>query len=498
MSQLEKSVSAPSLSKKEVSAADASELPMLHVDICVIGAGSGGLSVAAGASQMGATVVLVEKSEMGGDCLNTGCVPSKAMLAAGHAAQSMRDAGLFGVQSQQPEVDWQQLHDHVHGVIAAIAPNDSQQRFEAMGVTVIRAAGRFEDERTLLAGNQRIRARYFVLATGSSAFVPPIPGLDTIDYFTNENIFSNNAPVDHLIVIGGGPIGMELAQAHLRLGAQVTVMEMARLLMKDDPELSKVVVDRLAAEGMVFHEGGRDLSFEQTADGKIAVHCQTDAGSQCAIGSHVLIATGRRANVNGLNLEAAGVQYSAKGVDVDARLRSSNKRIFAIGDVAGPYQFTHMAAYQAGIVIRNMLFKLPAKVDYSAVPWVTYTDPELAHVGLTEADAIKAGREIRVLRWQFEENDRAQAERRTEGMIKVITTTKGLILGASIVGLHAGELIQLWVLAISQKLKIGAMAGMIAPYPTLAEANKRIAGSFYTEKLFSKTTRCLVRFLMRF
>ena len=471
---------------------------LLHVDICVIGAGSGGLSVAAGASQMGASVVLVEKNEMGGDCLNTGCVPSKAMLAAGHAAQSMRDAGLFGVQSQQPEVDWQQLHDHVHGVIAAIAPNDSQQRFEAMGVTVIRAAGSFEDERTLRAGDQRIRAKYFVLATGSSAFVPPIAGLDTIDYFTNENIFSNNAPIDHLIVIGGGPIGMELAQAHLRLGAKVTVMEMARLLMKDDPELSKVVVDRLAAEGMVFHEGGRDLSFEQMPDGKIAAHCQTDAGNQCAIGSHVLIATGRRANVNGLNLEAAGVKYSPKGVDVDARLRTSNKRIFAIGDITGPYQFTHMAAYQAGIVIRNMLFKLPAKVDYSAVPWVTYTDPELAHVGMSEADAITAGNEIRVLRWQFEENDRAQAERRTEGMIKVITTTKGLILGASIVGLHAGELIQPWVLAISQKLKIGAMAGMIAPYPTLAEANKRIAGSFYTEKLFSKTTRCLVRFLMKF
>ncbi len=471
---------------------------ILHVDICVIGAGSGGLSVAAGASQMGATVALVEKSEMGGDCLNTGCVPSKALLAAGHVAQSMREAGSFGVQSQQPEVDWQQLHDHVQGVIAAIAPNDSQQRFEALGVIVIRAAGRFEDATTLRAGDQRIRAKYFVLATGSSAFVPPITGLDQIDYFTNENIFANTTAVDHLIVIGGGPIGLEMAQAHLRLGAKVTVMEMARLLMKDDPELTTIVIDRLAAEGMVFHEGGRDLSFETTADGKIAAHCQTDAGSQCAIGTHVLIATGRRANVNGLNLEAAGVAFSSKGVQVDARLRTSNKRIFAIGDVAGPYQFTHMAAYQAGIVIRNMLFKLPAKVDYSAVPWVTYTDPELAHVGLSEADAVQAGRDIRVLRWQFEENDRAQAEYRTEGMIKVITTAKGLILGASIVGLHAGELIQPWILAISQKLKIGAMAGMIAPYPTLAEANKRIAGSFYTEKLFSKTTRAVVRFLMKF
>ncbi|MBL4775476.1 MAG: FAD-dependent oxidoreductase [Mariprofundus sp.] len=483
---------------------------ILHVDICVIGAGSGGLSVAAGASQMGAKVALVEKSEMGGDCLNTGCVPSKALLAAGHAAQSMRDAARFGVgitgqsggepgvQAQTPDVDWQQVHDHVHGVIAAIAPNDSQQRFEAMGVTVIRAAGRFEDKRTLRAANQLIRAKYFVLATGSSAFVPPIEGLDQVDYFTNESIFSNSGTVEHLIVIGGGPIGLEMAQAHRRLGAKVTVMEMARLMMKDDPELSKIVIDRLAAEGMDFHEGGRDLSLEQGSDGKIIARCRTDAGEQCAIGSHLLIATGRRANVEGLNLQAAGVAYSAKGVQVDARLRSSNKRIFAIGDVAGPYQFTHMAAYQAGIVIRNMLFKLPAKVDYSAVPWVTFTDPELAHVGMSEADAKQAGKDIRVLRWHFDENDRAQAERRTEGLIKVITAPKGLILGASIVGLHAGELIQPWILAISQKLKIGAMAAIIAPYPTLAEANKRIAGSFYTEKLFSATTRRLVRFLMKF
>ena len=471
---------------------------VLNVDVCVIGAGSGGLSVAAGASQMGAKVALVEKADMGGDCLNTGCVPSKALLAAAHAAQSMRDAGFFGVQSQVPEVDWKQVYDHVHGVIAAIAPNDSQQRFEAMGVIVIRAAGRFEDERTLRAGDRLIRAKYFVLATGSSAFVPPIDGLQDVDYFTNENIFDNSEAIEHLIVIGGGPIGMEMAQAHLRLGAKVTVVEMGRLLMKDDPELTKVVIDRLASEGMDFYEGGRDLRIEKVADGKITVRCQIDAGERCAVGSHLLIATGRRANVNGLNLDAAGVVYSPKGVEVDARLRSSNRRIFAIGDVAGPYQFTHMAAYQAGIIIRNMLFKLPAKVDYSAVPWVTYTDPELAHVGMSEADAIKAGKEIRVLRWKFEDNDRAQAERRTEGMVKVITTPKGLILGASIVGLHAGELIQPWILAVSQKLKIGAVASMIAPYPTLAEVNKRIAGSFYTQKLFSNTTRWIVRLLMRF
>lgn len=471
---------------------------MVNTDICVIGAGSGGLSVAAGAAQMGAKVVLVEKGEMGGDCLNTGCVPSKSILAAGHVAQNMRDAGSFGVQALEPKVDWAAVHRHIHEVISAIAPNDSQQRFEALGVTVIRAAGQFEDARTLRAGDQRIRAKYFVLATGSSPFVPPFEGLDQVPYFTNENIFDNRKKVEHLIVVGGGPIAMEMAQAHLRLGARVSVMKKSRFLIKDDPELSRVIIGRLQKEGMEFHEGGHDLAVEKTDDGKIAVRHTTDIYSQSVTGSHLLIASGRRANVNGMNLEAAGVAYGARGVDVDARLRTTSKRIFAIGDVAGPYQFTHMAAYQAGIVIRNMLFKLPAKVDYSAVPWVTYTDPELAQVGMSEAAAEQAGREIRVLRWHFSENDRAQAEKRTEGLVKVITTPRGRILGAGIVGLHAGELIQPWVLAISQKMKIGAMASMIAPYPTLAEVNKRIAGSFYTEKLFSQGTKRLVKLLLKF
>jgi len=470
---------------------------IVKTDICVIGAGSGGLSVAAGASQMGASVVLVEKGEMGGDCLNTGCVPSKALLAAGEKAQAVRESDAFGIQAAEPAIDWKAVNRHVHEVIAAIAPNDSVERFEGLGVKVIQGAGGFVDKQTLKAGDTLIRAKFFVLATGSSPFVPPIEGLDQVDYFTNENIFNNKAKVEHLIVIGGGPIGMEMAQAHRRLGAKVTVMEVARLLPKDDSELTKIVIERLAEEGIAFYEGGRDLRFEKSKEG-VAAYCVTDEGKQCVNGSHLLISTGRRANVSGLNLEAAGVSYTPHGVKVDDRLRSSNKRIFAIGDVAGPYQFTHMAAYQAGIVIRNMLFRLPAKVDYSAVPWVTYTDPELAHVGITEADAEKAGRQVRILRWKFAENDRAQVERRTEGMVKVVTDTKGRILGASIVGLHAGELIQPWILAISQKMKIGAMAGMIAPYPTLAEVNNRIAGSYYTPSLFSDKVRRIVRFLLRF
>jgi len=469
----------------------------VNVDICVIGAGSGGLSVAAGAVQMGASVALIEKGEMGGDCLNTGCVPSKALLAAAEKAQGFREADRFGIESVEPTVDWAVVNRHVHDVIAAIAPNDSVERFEALGVQVIRAAALFVDEQTVEAGDVKVRAKYFVIATGSSAFVPPIDGVEQLPYFTNENLFSNNEAIEHLVVIGGGPIGLEMAQAHRRLGAKVTVLEVARLFMKDDPDLAAIVVERLRSEGVTIHEGVENLRFDKREQGS-SVFATIDGKAISMDASHLLIATGRRANVDGLNLEAAGVQYSPRGVEVDARLRSSNRRIFAIGDVAGPYQFTHMAAYQAGIVIRNMLFKLPAKVDYSAVPWVTYTDPELAHVGVSQADAEAAGRDVRVLKWSFEENDRAQAEKRTEGLIKVITEKNGRILGASIVGLHAGELIQPWILAISQKLKIGAMAGMIAPYPTLAEVNKRVAGSFYTEKLFSEGTKKLVRLLMRF
>ncbi len=470
---------------------------LLNVDVCVIGAGSGGLSVAAGAARLGARVALVEKGEMGGDCLNTGCVPSKALLAAAEKAQAVRDARCFGIQAAEPVVDWAVVHRHVHQVIEKIAPNDSQERFEGLGVRVVRAAGAFEDARTLRAGEARIRARFFVLATGSSPFVPPIPGLDAVDYLTNENVFDNKEAVDHLIVIGGGPIGMELAQAHRRLGARVTVMETARLLAKDDPELAGIVIERLRAEGVEFLEGGRNLRVEPR-EGGVAVYCTMDGTETCVTGSHLLVATGRRPNVDGLNLEAAGVRYSPRGVEVDARLRTSNRRVFAVGDVAGPYQFTHMAAYQAGIVIRNMLFRLPARVDYSAVPWVTYTDPELAHVGLTEAAAREQGRKIRVLRWRFADNDRAQAERRTEGMLKVVTATNGRVLGATMAGLHAGELIQPWVLAVSSRMKIGALAGMIAPYPTLAEVNKRIAGSFYEDALFSDRVRRLVRLLLCF
>jgi len=470
----------------------------LNVDICVIGGGSGGLSVAAGASQMGASVVLCEQGKMGGDCLNYGCVPSKALLAAGHAAQGIREAGRFGVSAGEPRIDAAGVFGHVHGAIGAIAPNDSVERFEGLGVTVVEASARFTGPRTVVAGDTEITARRVVIATGSSAFVPPIPGLDSVDYLTNETVFYRDTLPQRLIVVGGGPIGIELAQAHRQLGIDVTVLELFTIMPKDDPELVGVVRRRLEADGLDIREGVNIARVEKSGDGVTVILGADGEAEERLEADDILIATGRRPNVDGLDLEKAGIAYTPKGIQVDQRLRTTNKKVFAIGDVAGGLQFTHVAGYHAGVVIKNALFRLPAKADHGSVPWVTYTTPELAQVGLTEAEARAAGHEIRILRWPYHENDRAQAEAETEGMVKAIVTPKGQILGCGIAGRAAGELIHTWVLAMSTKSKIGAIAQMIAPYPTLGEVSKRAAGSFYTPSLFSERTRWIVRLLARF
>jgi pyruvate/2-oxoglutarate dehydrogenase complex dihydrolipoamide dehydrogenase (E3) component len=467
----------------------------LACDICVIGAGSAGLLVAAGAAQLGVATVLIERGKMGGDCLNYGCVPSKALLAAAKVAAASRDAARFGVIAGEPEIDFPAVMRHVHEVIATIAPNDSVARYEGLGATVIQGSARFTGKREIAVGERRIRARRFVVATGSRPSAPPIQGLDEIDYLTNETVFENTRRPDHLIIIGGGPIGLEMAQAHARLGARVTVVEAARVLAKDDPELAVLLRDRLLAEGIVIHENAAIARIERNAGG-IAV---TLADEERVLGSQLLVAAGRWANIEELDLDKAGIAHNRQGIIVDARLRTTNRHVFAIGDVAGGPQFTHVAGYHAGIVIRNALFRLPARVDYRALPWVTYTEPELAHVGLAEAAARERhGKDIAILRSSFHDNDRAQTERATHGLVKVVTRKNGRILGASILGPQAGELIQPWVLAIGQRLKIKAMAGMIAPYPTLGEAGKRAASSFYLATLFGERSKSLVRFLTRF
>lgn len=468
-----------------------------RADLCIIGAGSGGLSVAAGAAQLGAKVVLIEKAHMGGDCLNVGCVPSKALIAAARRAHNMRTSAPFGIVPVTPAVNPSAVRDHVQSVIAAIAPNDSVERFTGLGVEVIQGTGRFKDRRTVVVGDREIVARRFVIATGSSPAVPPIPGLDRVPYFTNETIFNNSRHLERLIVIGGGPIGLELAQAHLRLGSAVTVVEAFKAMGKDDPELSAVVLERLRAEGLQILDGVKVEKVERAGQG-VRVSIAGPDGAATIEGSDLLVAAGRKPNVSDLNLDAAGIKAEPRGIKVNGGLVTSNRRVFAIGDVIGGLQFTHVANYHAGIVVRRALFRLPARVNNDLVPWVTFTDPELAHVGLSEDMARSRNLDFGVLRWSLHENDRAQTERATDGLIKVIVTKKGKILGASIVGEHAGELIQMWSLAVSQGLDIKAMAQYISPYPTLGEIGKRAAGSYYMPKLTSPLVRKTVQFLSRF
>lgn len=474
----------------------APEANMLETDLCIIGAGSGGLSIAAGAAQMGARVVLIEGAEMGGDCLNAGCVPSKALIAAAKAAHAMRSGAALGIAPVEPQVDFAAVKDHVARTIATIAPVDSQERFEGFGITVIRAWARFTSPTEVEAGGRTIRARRFVVATGSHPFIPPVPGLESVPYLTNETIFAARERPAHLLVLGGGPIGIEMAQAHRRLGCAVTVIEGAKALGRDDPETAAVVLDALRAEGVTLREGSPVTAFRAGAGGGV----EAVMGDGTVItGSHLLVAAGRAVALERLNLEAAGVAFTRKGVTVGPDLRSSNRRVYAVGDAAGGLQFTHVAGAHAGIIIRQVLLGLPAKWATHAVPWVTYTDPELAQVGMTEAEARKAhGAALTVLRQEFHHNDRAQAEGKPRGLLKVMIV-KGRPVGASIVGAQAGELIALWALAISARLKIGAIAGMIAPYPTLGEISKRAAGAYFSPKLFDNPMlKRFVRLIQRF
>jgi pyruvate/2-oxoglutarate dehydrogenase complex dihydrolipoamide dehydrogenase (E3) component len=469
---------------------------MPDFDLAVIGAGAAGLSVTAAAAQLGLKVALIESDRMGGDCLNFGCVPSKALLAAAHAAADARSAGRFGLRLGAPQVDWPAVQAHIEGVIAAIAPNDSVERFTAMGATVLRDHARFVAPDALQVGTRRLTARRIVVAAGSRASEPPIPGLTETPHLTNATLFTARPQPTHLLILGGGPIGLEMAQAHARLGTRVTLVEAERIAGREDADLTDGLRAALRADGVEILEGTRVARAEPgptlvLGDGRRIT------------GDELLLAAGRRPNIEDLGLDAGNVRASPAGIATDIGLRSlSNRRVYAVGDIAdpagiGPRAFTHAGSYHAGIVVRCALFRLPAHIDYAAFPRVIYTAPELAQAGLTEAEARAAGHAPHILRWPLAENDRAQAERRTEGLVKLVVTRRGRILGAGILAPHAGEMIGAWTLAIARGIRLSALAGMIVPYPTLAEAGKRAAGAFYAPRLFSPATRRLVRLLAR-
>ncbi len=457
----------------------------LKVDLCIIGAGSAGLSIAAGAAQIGADVVLIEGHRMGGDCLNTGCVPSKALLAAAKQAHAMGRGKAMGVAPVAPEVDFAAAKDHVARVIETIAPVDSQERFEGLGVRVLRDWGRFVSQSEVAAGDTVVTARRFVIATGSRPFLPPIPGLETVEVLTNETIFDLRERPGHLVIIGGGPIGIEMAQAHRRLGCRVTVIEGARALGQNDPELAAELIGHLRAEGIAILEGARAERIEPGPGGGIRVHL----GDQTVEGTHLLVAAGRAVDLDRLDLEKGGVAHDRRGVKVDPSLRSvTNRRVFAAGDAAGGLMFTHVAGYHAGLIVRQAMFGLPAKATMRHIPHVTYTDPELAQVGLTEAEARrKHGRKLEVVTAGFDHNDRAIAEGRAEGRIKVMVAG-GRPVGATILGPGAGDLIGIWALALASGLRMSAIAGMVLPYPTLGEINKRAASAYFAPRLFDSPT----------
>lgn len=467
---------------------------IINCDIAIIGAGAGGLSIAAVAAQLKLSTVLIEDNKMGGDCLNYGCVPSKSLIAAAKAAHHFTTTQHFGVEAVKPTVDFAKVMEHVADVIKTIAVNDSVERFTDLGAQVILGHGEFIDLSTVKVGDKLIRARRFVIATGSSPAMPSIPGLAEIPFYTNETIFDLREKPKKLVIVGGGPIGCELAQAFSYLGVDVTLLEAFSIMPRDEPDLVAIIREKLVQVGIKIHECVKINKIQQNQN-EIELSIE-DAGVQKMItGSHLMIAAGRKPNINGLNLERANIIFSPKGIQTNQQLRTTNKKVYAIGDVIGSFQFTHIANYHAGIVIRNMLFKLPAKVDYTAIPWVTYTDPELAHAGLTTTEAFKLDKNAQVIEVHFSENDRAQTERHTQGKIKVIVTKKGKILGCSILGPQAGELILPWIMLIKNRKTLREMNDVTIPYPTLNEISKRVASEFYKPALFSSAVKKLVRFL---
>ena len=439
-------------------------------DVVVIGGGSGGLVVASAAAQLNAKVALVEKDRLGGDCLWYGCVPSKSLIHASRIAYEVNHSSRFGIYTNPPQINFAEANAHVQRAIAAIQPHDSPERFRGLGVEVIFGSGQFVDRQTFKVNGRRLQSRSFVISTGSRPTVPSMPGLQA-GFLTNEQIFDLKERPDSLAIIGAGPIGCELGQTFQRLGTQVTMISSeGQILPKEDPEAAEVVSRQLESEGIRILKGVKAQRVE-VVNGKKYIY----AGAEKVAVDEILVSVGRTPNVDTLNLEAAGVDYDKTGIKVNDKLQTTNPRIYGCGDVIGGYQFTHVAAHEATVVIKNTLFFPLSKVDYRVIPWATFTDPELARVGLTEEQARnRYGDDIEVLKQSYEGVDRAQAEAATDGFAKIITRRNGEILGAHLVGASAGEIIHEIVLAMSHNLKVSALSG-IHIYPTLSEINSKAA-----------------------
>lgn len=463
-------------------------------DLVVIGGGPGGLVVASVTAQLGFKVTLIEKSDrLGGDCLHSGCVPSKTLIQSARVAHLMRNGARYGLPACEPTIDMDRIVDRIEAVIGHIQAHDDPERFRGYGCDVRFGAAHFTSPREVTVGNKAIKARRFVIATGSLPVIPSIPGLDEAGFETNETIFKRRQLPRRLAVIGGGPIGLELAQAYARLGSKVTLIETAeRVLAVADSDVSDTLCQVLEDEGITLHTATGVVNVRRDGDSRQLV-LSNGSTVEC---ERILVATGRRPAVNGLGLDNAGVEHTPGGIVVDKRLRTSQRHILAIGDVCGPWQFTHMAEYQAGVVLANLLFRVPRKVDYRVVPRVTYTDPEIAHVGLTEAEANRQGLRYDIARFPVSEIDRAVTDGVSQGFIKLLIA-KGRLAGASLVAPHAGELIHELALAMQVNAKAKDITNMIHAYPTYSQIHRRAVNARYSSLLYSGKARFLVRLINR-
>lgn len=467
-------------------------------DVAVIGAGSGGLTVAVGCQKLGLRTALIEGAHFGGDCLNFGCVPSKTLIASGTAAYNIRRARDFGINCSSPETDWAAVKARIESVKDTIREHENPDYFRSTGMEVFEEYARFIDPHTMQVGQKQITSRYFVIATGSRPAVPPIANLQEVGFVTNETVFSMPEIPGRLGIVGAGPIGCELAQAFTRLGSEVVLMDsLSGILDKEDDDMAALVADQFKREGVLIGCGARIKRVSTNAEGNKVIYCETEGVAQEHCVNEILIATGRRPNTEKLNLEAAGVKTDKGAICTDAHMRTSKRNIFAVGDVTGGLMFTHMASQQAGVVVKNMVFGIPAKNSTTAFPWVTYVDPELASVGYNEKRAQAAEISYEVSTAPLKANDRALAAGETEGLVKILTS-HGKIIGAQILAPHAGELIPEFVMAIANKLRLRDIASLTHAYPTLAESNKRAASDAMSPKVFNDKVRALLRVVYGF
>lgn len=468
----------------------------ITADICVLGTDPAGLAVATLAAAAGRSVVLVARNEMGAPALSHDPLARTALAASAARAHAIRTAALFGVAGRDPEIDLRAVRAHVERVIGEGAPNFAAERYAGLGVRILHAGGRFINKKTLLVGEQHVRARRFVIATGTVPSIPSISGLGSVPYLTTQSIIDNQERLHNLIVIGGGTTALELAQVYARLGSRVIVLDPGKALGEEDAELSKFVIDQLAEEGVAVHENTKVDSVEGGL-GRVRVNVTVGSEKHVVEGSHLLVAAGHKPAISDLGLEAAGIRHDDHGIKVNAGLKTSNRRVFAVGTAAAA-PGARAADYQAEIVLRRALLHVRARLDAALVPRVVFTDPELASVGLSEMGAAKVAKRVHVLRWPYRENVRAAAERTPVGHIKVITARDGKILGAGIVGARAGELIGMWALAVAQGLNIKALTGWVPAHPTLSEINKSVATSYYAATPTNPTLRKVIDFLARF